>query len=98
MKKHPIDDLFSRKLHNAEITPREEAYQKLQSRMQVKERRIGGWWHQGPWLAAASICLLLGTGWIVWKNYTPENSTTAQVVPETSINIPKPEQVAPKCR
>ena len=41
MKKHPVDDLFSRKLRDAEITPREEAYQKLQQRMQSKQRRLG---------------------------------------------------------
>ena len=64
MKKHPVDELFSRKLRDAEITPRDEAFQKFQQRLQTKERRIG-WWQQGPWLAAAGVSLLLmaGGGW-----------------------------------
>jgi len=95
MKKHPIDDLFSRKLHGAEIAPREEAYQKLQARMQAKQRRIGGWWQQGPWLAAAGVCLFLGAGWVLWKNNTPQNLTTAQIISQqTPVTATTPEQVA----
>lgn len=94
MKKHPVDDLFSRKLRDAEITPREEAYQKLQQRMQSKQRRLG-WWQQGPWLAAAGVSLLLVAGWVVWSNYNSEDTLTAQVTPKTeSITKQKPAQLA----
>lgn len=94
MKKHPVDDLFSRKLRDAEITPREEAYQKLQQRMQSKQRRLG-WWQQGPWLAAAGVSLLLVAGWLVWSNYNPEAALTAEVTPKTeSITKQKPIQLA----
>lgn len=97
MKKHPIDDLFSRKLRDAEISPREDAYLKLQERMQAKQRRIGGWWQQRPWLAAAGICLLLGAGWIVWTNNNSQTATIAknQVVPQKPLDIPQnTEQMA----
>lgn len=94
MKKHPVDDLFSRKLRDAEITPREEAYQKLQERMQSKQRRLG-WWQQGPWLAAAGVSLLLVAGWVVWSNYNPEAALTAEVTPKTeSITKQKSVQLA----
>jgi hypothetical protein len=84
MKKHPVDDLFSRKLRDAEITPREEAYQKLQQRMQSKQRRLG-WWQQGPWLAAAGVSLLLVAGWVVWNNNSSEDVLTAQAKPTTEL-------------
>lgn len=77
MKKHPVDDLFSRKLRDAEVTPREEVYQKLQQRMQSKQRRLG-WWQQGPWLAAAGVSLLLVAGWVVWNTNNSKDTLTAQ--------------------
>jgi hypothetical protein len=94
MKKHPVDDLFSRKLRDAEITPREEAYQKLQERMQSKKRRLG-WWQQGPWLAAAGVSLLLIAGWLVWTNTNSEDTLTAQAKPTIeSIAKQKSAQLA----
>jgi hypothetical protein len=94
MKKHPVDDLFSRKLRDAEITPREEAYQKLQERMQSKKRRLG-WWQQGPWLAAAGVSLLLIEGWLVWTNTNSEDTLTAQAKPTIeSIAKQKSAQLA----
>ena len=99
MKKHSVDDLFSRKLRDAEVTPREEAYQRLQERMQSKQRRLG-WWQQGPWLAAAGVSLLLLAGWVVWSNNNSEEALTAQVMPKTesiikqeSAQIAKPKVV-----
>lgn len=86
MKKHSVDDLFSRKLRDAEVTPREETYQKLQQRMQSKQRRLG-WWQQEPWLAAAGVSLLLLAGWVVWNNNNSEEALTAQVMPKTESII-----------
>jgi hypothetical protein len=83
MKKHPVDELFSRKLRDAEVPPRQEAYLKLQQRLQTKQRRLG-WWQQGPWLAAAGVSLLLVASWIVWHNQSPENAEVAQISPNTS--------------
>lgn len=73
MKKHPTDKFFAEKLKEVEIKPRPEAWDKLQMRMQTKQRRIGGWWQQGPWLAAAGVSLVLVAGWVVWSlNQSPE--------------------------
>lgn len=94
MKKHPVDDLFSRKLRDAEIKPREEVYQKLQERMQSKQRRLG-WWQQGPWLAAAGVSLLLVAGWVVWNNNSSEAALTARAKPNTeSIEKKQSTQLA----
>lgn len=90
MKKHPVDELFSRKLRDAEITPRDEAFQKFQQRLQTKERRIG-WWQQGPWLAAAGVSLLLmaGGGWWLMSQQPSESDTVAL------SKTPSPKIVAP---
>lgn len=92
MKKHPVDELFSRKLRDAEITPRDEAFQKFQQRLQTKERRIG-WWQQGPWLAAAGVSLLLmaGGGWWLMSQQPSESDTVAlSKTPSTKIVAPNP--------
>lgn len=79
MKKHPIDSLFAQKLKETEIKPREEAWDKLQSRVQQKKKhRIGGWWQQGPWLAAAGVCLLLVAGWLMWRSTASNDTELAQ--------------------
>ncbi|MBB3841278.1 hypothetical protein FHS57_005300 [Runella defluvii] len=94
MKKHPVDELFSRKLRDAEITPRDEAFQKFQQRLQTKERRIG-WWQQGPWLAAAGVSLLLmaGGGWWLMSQQPSESDTVAlSKTPSPKIVAPNPPQ------
>lgn len=111
MKKHPIDKLFAQKLKEAEIKPRDEAWEKLQLRMQQnKKHRIGGWWQQGPWLAAAGVCLLLVAGWLMWHstasndtelaqhpagiNSTQKTAKKAPESPKTLIENPATEQIA----
>ncbi len=98
MKKHPIDKLFAQKLKEAEIKPRDEAWEKLQLRMQQnKKRRIGGWWQQGPWLAAAGVCLLLVAGWLTWRSNSSTEINLAQhtLLPQ-SKTIEDKEVVAPQ--
>ncbi|RDB04149.1 hypothetical protein [Runella aurantiaca] len=96
MKKHPIDKLFAQKLKEAEIKPRDEAWDKLQLRMQQnKKRRIGGWWQQGPWLAAAGVCLLLVAGWLTWRANSSNETHLAQHTHSTKAKAIE-KQVAPK--
>lgn len=95
MKKNPIDDLFSRKLREAELTPRAEAWEKLQMRQQTKQRRAV-WIQWGPWLAAAGVSLLLIAGWLSWKDeaVSPTNTQMAQnTTKNPSVNsLSKPVQ------
>lgn len=83
MKKHPVDELFSRKLRDAETPPRNEAFQMFQQRLKAKERRIG-WWQKGPWLAAAGVSLLLIAegGW--WLSQQPNEINTLALSNRTS--------------
>lgn len=65
MEKQPIDDLFHRKLHDAEVTPGADAFARLQSRIDTTplsverpRRRFAGWWY-----GATAACLLLTLAW-----------------------------------
>lgn len=90
MKKHPTDKFFAEKLKEVEIKPRPEAWDKLQMRMQAKQRRIGGWWQQGPWLAAAGVSLVLVAGWVVWSlNQSPDLTVAHK---EVHKSMPPQEQ------
>lgn len=85
MKKNPVDDLFARKLRQAEIEPRDETWTKLQNRLQTKERRLVVGWQKGAWLAAAGLSLLLVSGWVLWNNRSPQPATIAQVLPVPTV-------------
>ncbi|MBO0939385.1 hypothetical protein J2I47_22725 [Fibrella sp. HMF5335] len=60
MEKQPIDDLFARKLREAELPPSPDAFSRLQSRMStaplpVTRRRVAIWWYGA---AVASLLLV----------------------------------------
>ncbi|TAE41083.1 MAG: hypothetical protein EAZ70_02370 [Runella slithyformis] len=95
MKKNQTDDLFGRKLRQAEISPRPEAWEKLQARLQTEKRPLAWWQQRGPWLAAAGLSLLLITSWVVWKNQTPKQPAMAQNVPQQpKVNVEPKQEVA----
>ena len=78
MKKHPTDDLFARKLRQAEIKPRPEAWETLQARLRTKKVRLAWWQQRGPWLAAAGLSLLLVASWVIWQNRNTSEVQVAQ--------------------
>ena len=63
MRKHPVDDLFKRRLSEVEKTPSSAAWQKIQANTK-QERKIGGW----VWYAAASVLLAIVAGYVVWNH------------------------------
>ncbi len=87
MKKKSIDGLFADKLQQAEITPREEAWAKLQNKMAKKEKKIV-WLPIVRWSAAASVALLVGVG--VWFMNNPKK----QAGVELAQTKPQPKPVA----
>jgi cytoskeletal protein RodZ len=97
MKKEPIDNLFADKLQQAEITPRAEAWEKLQSKMAKKEKKIV-WLPYVRWSAAASVALLVGLGiWFMNDSQQPKTPTMAQtkIPTKKAISVPQIEaQVA----
>lgn len=63
MKKHPVDDLFKRRLEGLEKAPSENAWMKIQGR-QPERRRSVVW----GWYAAAGVAAAVMGGYLVWQN------------------------------
>lgn len=63
MKKHPIDELFEKKLTDFETKPSNEAWAKIQGGTKEKRKVLAGW----IWYAAAGLSLIFVTGYIVWQ-------------------------------
>lgn len=100
MKKHPIDDLFARKLSDWEPKVSPDLWDRIEVTQKKSSRKVV--W--GYWYAAASLVLVMLTGYLVWKGesetFTPTNETIAtrdsgQVTPQRgkSFQIVEPEQV-----
>ena len=88
MKKHPVDDLFARKLDAWEPKPSADVWQRIQAGQQKKQRRGVGWY----WYAAASVAILLTAGYMVWDG--PAN-TPAGLADGSMAGAKKPAQELP---
>ena len=67
MKKHPVDDLFVRKLADWQPKASPDLLRRLEDRQKEKSRRLVGWY----WYAAASVALVLMAGYVVWQSQSP---------------------------
>jgi hypothetical protein len=63
MKKHPVDDLFKRRLADLNKKPSENAWLRIQENTGARRRPVI--W---PWYVAASLTLALIAGYVVWEN------------------------------
>ncbi|TLU98115.1 hypothetical protein [Dyadobacter luticola] len=63
MKKHPVDDLFKRKLADLEKKPSAGAWLKIQENTKSRRRPVAWIWY-----AAASVTIALLAGYVVWEN------------------------------
>ncbi|MCE6988767.1 hypothetical protein [Dyadobacter sp. CY323] len=89
MKKHPVDDLFKRRLTDLDKKPSDKAWLKIQQNTQT--RRRGGW----IWYAAASVAITLVAGYVVWQN-TREDRFSKSGKLETVAVLPAKSNVAEK--
>lgn len=67
MKKHPVDDLFKRRLSGQEKQPSPSAWLKIAKEAGSKPS-APGW----IWYAAASVIVALLTGYAIWENNNPD--------------------------
>ncbi len=74
MKKQPIDDLFAKKLTHWEPKVSPDLWDRIEAKQEKKTRRLGGWF----WSVAASLTLLLTTGYLLWQSQ-PAVSTGTEV-------------------
>lgn len=96
MKKHPVDDLFKGRLASMEKMPSEKVWERIQEGQKTKSRRAAAW----VWYAAASVSLVLISGYVVWQNQTDvlqdsgKKASLARV--ETSVPASVKTQTASK--
>ncbi|MBO0948301.1 hypothetical protein [Fibrella forsythiae] len=67
MEKQPVDDLFARKLHDAEAPVSSDLFNRMQQRMGTKplpvRRKIGAWWY-----VASAACALVAVCFLYLTN------------------------------
>lgn len=83
MKKHPIDELFAKKLAEHRQEPSQKAFEKFQARLQEKQQKpkVGFFLGNRNWTyyaAAAGIAIALSVGFLT-QNDTSTNPTVASV-------------------
>lgn len=83
MKKHPIDDLFAKKLAEHRQEPSQKAFEKFQARLQEKQQKPKAGFFLGNrnwtyYAAAAGIAIALSVGFLT-QNDTSINPTVASV-------------------
>lgn len=98
MKKHPIDDLFAKKLAEHRQEPSQKAFEKFQARLQEKQQKpkVGFFLGNRNWTyyaAAAGIAIALSVGFLT-QNDTSINPTVASVdVPSHDVSTGKKNAV-----
>ena len=68
MKKHPVDDLFKRRLEGLERTPSENAWLKIQEKQSARSLPVRGRLIVWGWYAAAGVAAAVMGGYLVWQN------------------------------
>lgn len=91
MKKHPIDDLFAKKLVEFRQEPSQKAFEKFQARLAEKQEKPKGgifsihrnWSY---YAAAAGIVAVLSIGFLSQKNTSNEATLASVVAPKKAQN------------
>lgn len=100
MKKHPIDDLFAKKLAEHRQEPSQKAFEKFQARLQEKQQKPKAGFFLGNrnwtyYAAAAGIAIALSVGFLT-QNDTSVNPTVASVdAPSHDVPTVKKNAVSP---
>lgn len=98
MKKHPIDDLFAKKLAEHRQEPSQKAFEKFQARLQEKQQKpkVGFFLGNRNWTyyaAAAGVAIALSVGFLN-QNDTSINPTVASAdVPSYDVPAQKKNTV-----
>lgn len=85
MKKQPIDDLFAKKQTNWQPKVSPDLWARIEAQQEKQTKRSGGWF----WSIAASMTLLLTTGYLLWQNQPAILSSTEKGIAQTEVALPK---------
>ena len=91
MKKHPVDDLFARKLTDWQPKASAQLWERIEARHEKVPRRLGWYWY-----AAASVAILVLAGYVVWQSEAVEISGSKREVATSEQMKPaiQPESLA----
>lgn len=94
MKKQPIDDLFAKKLTNWEPKVSPDLWARIEAQQEKQTRRSSSWF----WSIAASVTLLLTTGYLLWQNQPTilTGSGTGTGIAQTEVVLPEAVATEPQ--
>jgi len=92
MKKHPIDDLFARKLAEHRQEPSQKAFEKFQARLQEKQQKPKTVFFLGNrnltyYAAAAGIAIVLSAGFLTQNDTSVSSKVSIADLPTKKKNI-----------
>lgn len=92
MKKHPVDDLFARKLSDWQPKASDGLWDQIEARQHKVPQRLGWYWYA----TAASVSILVLVGYMVWQSEAVETShSKEQIFAARPIKPPaRPRQLA----
>jgi len=90
MKKHPVDDLFKRRLEGLERTPSENAWLKIQEKQSARSRTAKSRPVVWGWYAAAGVAAAVMGGYLVWQNQ--QVASPGSIKPQQTIATARPVQ------
>lgn len=90
MKKHPVDDLFKRRLEGLERMPSENAWLKIQEKQSARSRMVRGRSIVWGWYAAAGVAAAVMGGYLVWQNQ--QGNSPGGIQPQQTIAAARPAQ------
>jgi hypothetical protein len=90
MKKHPIDDIFRKKLEEVERVPSASAWDRIAPKK--KEQRLPAM----AWFLAAGVAVSLMAGYMVWMNEANDVKPELAVHTEIPVNTYREAHVKPE--
>ncbi|MCF0071507.1 hypothetical protein LZD49_13600 [Dyadobacter sp. CY261] len=88
MKKHPVDDLFKRRLEGLERAPSENAWLKIQEKQLARIRPVKHRSAVWGWYAAAGVVAAVMGGYLVWQNQ--QGVSPGTIHSQQTVAITKP--------
>lgn len=100
MKKHPIDDLFAKKLAEHRQEPSQKAFEKFQARLQEKQQKpkVGFFLGNRNWTyyaAAAGIAIALSVGFLTQNDISTNPTVASADAPFHDVPSVKKNAVSP---
>ncbi len=100
MKKHPVDELFAKKLSTWEPKASSDVWKRIEAKQKEKATKVVpvGWY----WYAAASVVVVMLASYLVWQGQASESGQDTRTIAQTNQKATEkakksqPEEVLPE--